>query len=98
MVDNGLAALEGEADPRRAVILAYVAMERALARQGLARQPPETPIEYLLRVLAELPAARAPLHRLTDLFEEAKFSSHVVEPASRLAAVEALHAVRESLG
>ena len=98
VVDDGLAALERETDPRRAVILAYVAMEHALAREGLPRHAPEAPVEYMLRVLGKVPAVRGSVHRLTNLFEEAKFSQHAIGASSRLAAVEALHAVRESLG
>jgi hypothetical protein len=96
-VDDGLDALERETDPRRAVILAYVAMERSLAAQGLGRAAPETPIEYLLRVLARLPTCGDAVHRLTELFEEAKFSQHPIGQLSRAAAVQALTRLRQAL-
>jgi Domain of unknown function (DUF4129) len=73
-------------------------MERALARQGLGRNAPEAPVEYMLPFLAEVPGSREPVHRLTDLFEEAKFSHHVIVPSSRAAALDALFALRETLG
>ena len=88
--DDGLAALESESDPRRAVILAYVAMERALAAHGLARKSSEAPVEYMLRVLLDVPTCRDPVHRLTDLFEEARFSRHTISGAGRTAALDAL--------
>jgi hypothetical protein len=95
--DDGLAALERESDPRRAVILAYVAMERALAAHGLARKSSEAPVEYMLRVLLDVPTCRDPVHRLTDLFEEARFSRHTISGAGRTAALDALLTVRSVL-
>jgi len=97
-VDDGLDALQRESDPRRAVILAYLAMERALAMQGLARMAPEAPVEYMLRILADLPDCQDPVHLLTALFEEAKFSNHSIDSSDREAAVQALVAVRAALG
>ncbi len=64
ILDEGLGALLGESDPRRAVIAAYVAMERAMARQGWARRPAEAPTEYLTRVLRIAPARAGDLDRL----------------------------------
>lgn len=42
-----------EPDPRRAVLVAYERMHDALSRAGYAREPFETPHEYLSRVLQE---------------------------------------------
>jgi len=98
VVDDGLDALQRESDPRRAVILAYLAMERALAMQGLARLAPEAPVEYMLRILADLPDCQDAVHRLTALFQEAKFSNHPIDSSDRTAAIEALGAVRTALG
>ena len=97
VIDDGLNALERETDPRRAVVLAYYAMERALARHGLARKDPEAPVEYMLRVLTDLPNCTGAVRRLTELFEEAKFSHHSIVQSSRTSAVEALLSVREAL-
>jgi hypothetical protein len=96
-LDDGLAALERETDPRRAVILAYVAMERALARRGLSRHIAEAPVEYMLRVLHDIPDGREPANRLTDLFEEARFSHHTISTAERDGAVHALVDLRAVL-
>jgi hypothetical protein len=97
VIDDGLAALERESDPRRAVILAYHAMEHALARQGFDRNASEAPVEYMLRVLADVPDCSEPVHDLTRLFEEAKYSQHDVGPHERQCAVEALQSVRATL-
>jgi Domain of unknown function (DUF4129) len=96
-LDDGLAALESETDPRRGVILAYVAMERSLARVGLPRRTTEAPVEYMLRVLHEVPDCAEPANQLTDLFEEARFSHHVISARARDLAVHALGLIRAAL-
>lgn len=94
VVAAGVEALESERDPRRAVIKAYLAMERTLGEQGMARKPNETPLEYLRRVLAELGAAAASARRLTSLFERAKFSQHEIDEGMRRDALSALQTLR----
>ena len=138
LLDDTLEDLEGEPDPRRAVIAAWARMERGLAAAGLPRHPAEAPFEYAARVLE---AALAPIdrgtpsgfpgplpihrgtpsgfpgplpihrgtpsgfpgplrpsvHRLTGLFERAKFSHHPIGQADRDQAIAALRAVRREL-
>jgi hypothetical protein len=97
VLDEGLTALLAESDPRRAVIAAYVAMERAMARQGWARRPHEAPTEYLARVLRVAPARAGDLDNLVDLSELARFSEHTVTPVMREAAVESVRRLRADL-
>jgi hypothetical protein len=94
VVAAGVEALESERDPRRAVIKAYLAMERTLGEQGMPRRPTETPLEYLRRVLAELGAAAVSAGRLTSLFERAKFSRHDIDEEMRQEALSALATLR----
>jgi hypothetical protein len=89
--------LEAEPDPRRAVIAAYARMERELGRQGLARNPSETAIEYLRRVLLDVSTNGEAVERLTALFELAKFSHHEVTPDMKRQAVDALREIREGI-
>jgi Domain of unknown function (DUF4129) len=89
--------LEAEPDPRRAVIAAYARMERELGRIGLARSPSETAIEYLRRVLLDLSTSGDAVERLTELFEQAKFSHHEVTPEMKREAVDALREIREGI-
>lgn len=96
-IDDALADLAAEPDPRRAVIMAYARMERALREQGVARRSWETPTEYLDRVLRQLGARAASVDRLTELFQQAKFSHHPVDDAMKRAAIEALEQVRAGL-
>ena len=96
-IEAALIDLEGEDDPRRAVIKAYARMETVLSAQGLPRDPAEAPLEYLDRVLRELGGRASEVDRLTELFEQAAFSKHEVGLAMRDEAVAAFHALRDSL-
>jgi Domain of unknown function (DUF4129) len=97
LVDDTLEDLEGEPDPRRAVIAAWARMERGLAAAGLPRHPAEAPFEYAARVLEAALARPASVHRLTGLFERAKFSHHPIGQADRDQAIAALRTVRREL-
>ncbi len=96
-LDDSLDALRAEPDPRKAVIAAYARLERVLAAHKLERLESETPNEYLARILEDLDVERRSVHRLTDLFTEAKFSSHAVDAAMKDDAIEALTTVRDEL-
>jgi hypothetical protein len=97
LLDDTLDDLEREPDPRRAVIAAWARMERGLAAAGQPRRPAEAPFEYVGRALVALPVRPAHVHRLTGLFERAKFSRHTIDQAMREEAVAALRAVRGDL-
>jgi hypothetical protein len=89
--------LEAEPDPRRAVIAAYARMEAVLARHGLRRNPSETPLEYLRRILLGLTTRADAVRRLTSLFEQAKFSRHEIDGAMKQDAIGALRELRDDL-
>jgi hypothetical protein len=91
-----LEALAREPDPRRAIIAAYAAMERSLARAGLGRFDSEAPIEYLLRVLSGPTRAAEEIRTVSGLFQVAKFSDHAVDEAMRSQAIDALERIRTS--
>ena len=111
LLDDTLEDLEREPDPRRAVIAAWARMERGLAAAGLPRHPSEAPFEYATRVLETALDPTAPgspegfggpvqlssVHRLTGLFERAKFSHHSIGEHERDEAIAALRAVRRDL-
>jgi hypothetical protein len=97
LVEDTLADLYAEVDPRKAIIAAYARVERVFATYGLPREPSEAPIEYLERALPELRASGAALQRLTGLFQWAKFSAHEVDPKMRDEAIGALLEVRDEL-
>jgi Domain of unknown function (DUF4129) len=82
--------LRRERNPRRAVIAAYAAMERHMAGEGLPRGPHEAPMEYLGRVTLQGHERVACVHRLTALFQRAKFSHRPVDDDMRLRAIAAV--------
>ena len=89
--------LEAEPDARRAVVAAYARMEAAFARNGLDRRPSETPVEYLRRILLELTSRGDAVQRLTVLFEQAKFSTHVIDVTMKRDAIQSLQVIRDDL-
>jgi hypothetical protein len=97
VIEESLAELEREGDPRRAVIRAYVGMEGALARHGLGRRPFEAPQEYLTRALGAIRISRPAGERLTGLFQRARFSQHPIAAQMKQDAITALVAVRDEL-
>ena len=104
MLDASLDDLRTEPDPRRAVVAAYARMERGLAARGFARQPWETPTEYLQRALSGGKSAAAfpagglePLSELTALAERARFSTLAVDETMRSRAITALESLRRTL-
>jgi hypothetical protein len=96
-VEEGLEELEADSDPRRAVIAAYARMERALARVGLPRAPQEAALEYLDRLLGLLDLRGPAARRLTELFQLAKFSDHVIDAAMQREAIRSLAELRDDL-
>jgi hypothetical protein len=90
-----LDGLRRERNPRRAVIAAYGAMEGLMDRDGIPRGVHEAPMEYLGRVTRHGHNRVVSVHRLTGLFQRARFSHRPVDEKMRqqaIAAVEELAA------
>lgn len=96
-VQAALGALDTDGDPRRAVIAAYLAMQRTLAEHGVTRSAAEAPREYLRRVLVESSASEREARTLTGLFEEARYSTHPVSEGVRERALSALRSLQDRL-
>jgi Domain of unknown function (DUF4129) len=96
-VEAALEPLRDPADPRAAVIAAYERMEQVLAERELARRTPEAPREYLARVLREQGMPERSLTTLTALFEEARFSLHVIPQSAPRRALSELENARVAL-
>ena len=96
-VGAGLRDARLEPDPRRAVITAYATMERMLAAQGWPRREVEAPLEYMTRLFAERNVRADALVTLTELFELARFSQHVISPATKARAIGALTVIDQEL-
>ena len=96
-LDESIDDLRNDPDLRRAIVAAYARMEKALGRARLPRHPSEAPFEYIERALGTLATSSDSAHRLTGLFEWAKFSHHEPRPEMRDEAIDALVAVRDEL-
>jgi heme/copper-type cytochrome/quinol oxidase subunit 2 len=96
-VGAGLRDARLEPDPRRAVITAYATMERMLAAQGWPRREVEAPLEYMTRLFAERNVRADALATLTELFELARFSHHMISPATKERAIGALTIIDQEL-
>jgi hypothetical protein len=96
-LDESLDDLRAEPDARVAVVRAYARMEATLERFGVPRREAEAPFEYVGRVLLELEVSAAPVHRLAELFEVARFSRHEVGDGSKEGAIGALESIRDEL-
>lgn len=85
-------------EPREAIIACYAAMERELARvPGAAPLDCDTPSEVLARAVDRHALHAGSATRLVELFEEARFSPHVMNEGHRDAAVDALRLVLTEL-
>jgi hypothetical protein len=89
-VESGWAALRTFDDAKAAIIACYLAMERSLAERGAKRMVADTPDELLARAAATSVVHGGAARRLTQLFYEARFSSHPMDQGQRQAAEQAL--------
>ncbi|MFE6865289.1 DUF4129 domain-containing protein [Kitasatospora sp. NPDC057692] len=95
-VATGRRSLHG-ADARAAVIACYAAMEGSLAASGLERRVSDNPAELLERAVADDRVDRAPAYALTELFREARYSSHPMDDGHVRRARAALDAIAARL-
>jgi hypothetical protein len=96
-VDAAQEVLLDIADPRAAVIACYAAMEQSLRGAGVPRLPADSPEELLERASASGLIGSPAAGRLTDLFLEARFSTHPFHETHRERAVTALAEIRRDL-
>jgi hypothetical protein len=79
------------------VIGAYARLERTFAAHDVARDPSETPREYVDRALDRLGVSTVAVRRLTLLYERAKFSPHEIDASMKDDAIDALAGLRAEL-
>lgn len=96
-VANTIDSMLADPDPRTAIIGAYARMLEGLAACDVGRLDHEAPMEHLRRALTALRVRPKPLHRLIELFELARFSSHQLTEAHRTEALGALRAAATDL-
>lgn len=93
----GLADMEQDGDPRRAIIACWLGLERAAAAAGTPRAASETPADLATRVLAAHAVRPRALAVLAGLYREARYSVHPLTSAHRDTAREALQDVHADL-
>jgi hypothetical protein len=85
-------------EPREAIIACYASMERELANvPGAAPQDFDTPTEVLVRAVEHQALHADNAVQLVNLFEEARFSPHVMNEGHREVAVHVLRLVLAEL-
>lgn len=84
-------------DTRAAIIAAYTVMEEQLRFVGTERRDSDTPTDFLQRAVDSAHISRGAASTLTDLFREARFSSHPMPPGAREDAARALARVADDL-
>ena len=95
----GLAEIEDRTrEPREAIIACYAAMERELENSPeIIPQESDTPSEVLARAVEHHALGADTATELVDLFEEARFSAHVMTEQHRETAVRVLRLVLTEL-
>ncbi|WP_329371464.1 DUF4129 domain-containing protein [Streptomyces sp. NBC_00669] len=96
-VESGRRALRDNGDARTAVIACYVAMETSLAGSGVSRHVSDSPNDLLVRAAASGLRTEGSASVLTELFREARYSSHPMGDAHRAQAADALADLAERL-
>jgi Domain of unknown function (DUF4129) len=96
-VRASIAALESERDPRKAILRAYARMEQAFRNIEIVRARDETASEFLGRAMRRLRVSADAAAALTERFEEARFSTHMVTEGDRALALASLHRVEQEL-
>lgn len=87
-----------DGEPRNAIVAAWLRFEVQGASAGLPRESWETSAEYALRILDAVAADAGAVNRLAGIYREARFSQHPITEDHRTGAIEALAAIRRSLG
>jgi hypothetical protein len=87
--------LDGE--PRNAIVACWIALEDAVERTGVARDPAETSSEFTERIVALLTVDGLAAQDLAGLYREARFSRHPMGEAHRLRAVTLLTQLADQL-
>lgn len=86
-----------EGDPRNAIVACWMRLERDAADAGLARDPAETSLEYVDRVVRAASVDPGPIAALGALYREARFSRHELTTEHRTRAADALDRVLAAL-
>lgn len=97
-IDEAVEKLNRGYDGRDAIISSYEQMCSLLEDQGVGNSNFLTPREFKEKALDQLDIDSGPMEDLTDMFEEARYSSHSLTDDQREAAIEDLKRLNQELG
>jgi Domain of unknown function (DUF4129) len=83
--------------PRNAIVQCWLRLERDVASVGLQRHPADTSAEFTQRVLARYSVDSRAIGELAALYREARFSTHPLDESARVAALDALDRLHQTL-
>lgn len=89
--------LTTDVDAQDAVVAAWLALETAIARAGIRRDPAQTTLEFVVEVLGALAVDRSALDRLAHLYRRALFDDEPLAEADREDALARLDLLAEQL-
>ncbi|GII99120.1 uncharacterized protein DUF4129 [Sediminihabitans luteus] len=89
--------LESAATPTDGVVAAWVALEESAADLGAHRDPAQTPTEFTTKVLHRTQADPHAVTTLRDLYLQARFGDHPLDPIAVTTARTALERLTETL-
>lgn len=97
IIDDAVDSLDSGDDPRSVVYRSYLRMCNLLEKRGLADISYMTPGEFAAAAVREFHLPRDQVAELTGLFEEARYSDHVVGEGMKERSIRCLGAVSEAL-
>ncbi|MFW6195865.1 MAG: DUF4129 domain-containing protein [Thermoplasmatota archaeon] len=97
-VDRAIRDLNEGKDIRSTVIRCYQKMSYVLEDQGVTYDRFMTPREFEENAVDKLDLSREKISDLTDIFEEARYSSHSLKESQRESALKNLRLLREEIG
>jgi hypothetical protein len=97
IIERAMDSLEAGGDPRMVVYRSYMSMCDLLERRGLADISYLTPGEFASIAVREFYLPREQVEELTQLFEEARYSDHLVGEGMKERSIRCLRAIKISL-
>lgn len=97
IVEDALDRYSAGGDIRSIIIATYLRIVELIRKRGVKEDPNETVREYRRRVVSLLPLPKDYMDSITHLFEEARYSDHVLGQEHIDMAVEALEGIRRYL-
>lgn len=82
---------------RNAIYKTYKAFLKALIKYDLEREASMTVQEFAVLVNKKLPISQNPVLKLTNVFEEARYSNHIMGIPSKNRAIQSFRKVRQEL-